>query len=422
MPKNTSTPLTKVSSLHIYPIKSTAGINLTNAEIGELGIAFDRRFVISNPSGQFITARTEPKLCLVRTQLLNDGLELSAPFMPTLTLLYKEFTSQYQRINVWEDNINGQLCSEKANAWFSDYLQRACTLLFFGDESYRERMPNTEDARKLAFADGYPLLLTSQASLNNLNQRLTAQHQQAVSMTQFRPNIVIENTLAFAEDTWQHIRIGAVDFKVGKPCERCVFTTVNPNTGEKHLQQQPLKTLRSFRQNQHGEVLFGQNLIALNNGIIKIGDQLSIISKQKPPIFTLATPNTNTLITTENDNNHIIDKAEKNLTNKPAKQKITVYFEKWHKKYQILAISPNTDLAESTQVKTLLEVGEEAGLILPYSCRAGMCGRCKAKLISGEVKQIPHDDFDGLTAMEKQQGYILCCSTIATSDVVIKHE
>lgn len=424
-----TTLIANVSSLHIYPIKSTAGIDLPRAEVEELGLAFDRRFVVSDPAGQFITARTEPKLCLVHTQLLADGITLSAPDMPTLTLSYQEFMPQYQQVTVWGDDINGQLCSEKANTWFSDYLQRPCALLFFGEDSYRERKPNTEDARKLAFADGYPLLLISQASLDDLNQRLATQQQQAVSMRQFRPNIVIENTLPFAEDTWQYIRIGEVEFKVSKPCERCVFTTVNPNTAEKHAQQQPLRTLKSFRQNQQGEVLFGQNLIALNKGTIYKGDALTIMHKQKPPIFVANESTVEVPISTASDNDHIVDKSSSKVesipTNKTAKKtsnkKITVFFEKWNKKYQVPPVSEAGNPQASEQEKNLLEHGEDAGLILPYSCRAGMCGRCKAKLISGEVKQVSMDGIDGLTEQEKNEGYILCCSSIATSDVTIKH-
>ncbi len=410
--------VTKVSSLHIYPVKSTSGIALPHTQVDELGLAFDRRFIISDPSGLFITARTEPTLCLVQTNLVEQGVELSAPNMPTLTLFYKKFTNQYQKVTVWGDEVAGQLCSQEANTWFSEYLQRPCQLLFFGKNSFRERKPNTDKARKVAFADGYPLLLISQASLDSLNSRLADKQlgdsilaiegQQAVSMTQFRPNIVIDNCLPFAEDSWQHIRIGEVEFKVSKPCERCIFTTVNPKNGKKHSQQEPLRTLKSFRKALNGEVLFGQNLIALNSGQIKQGDKLTVISKQEPPTFIIPESVNDSQYSQDNA---VADKVATRSTNK----QLNIFFEKWNKKHQIPSISKTA----SNKPKTLLENGEDAGLILPYSCRAGMCGRCKAKLISGEVKQ---SSSDGLTAQEKQEGYILCCCAIATSDVVIKHE
>lgn len=397
----------KVSSLHIYPIKSTAGISLPQTRVEELGLAFDRRFIVSDLEGQFITARTEPTLCLVKTELINQGLKLTAPNMPALTLSYDEFTNEYQQVTVWGDEVKGQLCSSPANTWFSHYLQRPCQLLFFGQNSQREKKPNTNKARKIAFADGYPLLLISQASLDNLNLRLNKGHQQSVTMDQFRPNIVVDNCLPFAEDGWLHIRIGEIEFKVSKPCERCIFTTVNPKNAEKHPKQQPLRTLKSFRQSHEGEVLFGQNLIPLNSGTINQGDKITIISRQAPPSLKTTIPSNNKTFKDLNMN-------QDNVGPTPMNKKLNILFEKWKKNYQV---TPSQQA--NAQPKTLLEHGEDAGLILPYSCRAGMCGRCAAKLVSGEVEQLTSD---GLTLQEKQEGYILCCSAIATSDVVIQHK
>jgi ferredoxin len=249
------------------------------------------------------------------------------------------------------------------------------------------RKANTDNARKVAFADGYPLLLISQASLDDLNQRLLANNQKTVSMANFRPNIVVDNCLPFAEDGWQYIRIGEIEFKVSKPCERCILTTVNPENGIKDAKQQPLSTLKTYRQADSGEVLFGQNLIPLTSGRINKGDKLTVSQSQQPPIFNKI--NSMPVIPTMNKN-----------------KKVTIQFETWNK----------TQAADNK--KTILEHGEEAGLLIPSSCRAGMCGRCKAKLVSGEVTQLADD---GLSAEEKEQGYILCCSSIAQSDVVIKH-
>ena len=398
-------PVTKVSSIHIYPIKSIAGITLPEASVEEIGLAFDRRFIVSDLSGEFITARTEPKLCLVKATLLAQGIELLAPNMPKLTLLYDEFNDEYNEVSVWGDVVAGQLCSNKANQWFSEYLQRPYKLLFFGDHSLRERKPNTNNARKLAFSDGYPILLISQASLDNLNEKLLSKQQSSISMAQFRPNIVVDNCLPFAEDGWQHISIGEVEFKVSKPCERCIFTTINPSSGEVNAQQEPLRTLKSYRQSQNGEVLFGQNLIALNSGNIYQGDKLTVLGKKSPPIFEVNNPVDKTQASqVDNQNNNVIATSKK---------KFSVFFEKWNKTFQSSSPKGND------KAKTILENGEEAGLILPYSCRAGMCGRCKAKLISGEVVK---SSTDGLTEQERKEGYILCCNTVAISDVVIKHD
>ena len=404
-------PVSKVSEIHIYPIKSTAGISLPQAKVEKKGLAFDRRFVLCDPNGQFITARTEPKLCLVKTTLFKQGITLSAPNMKSLTLTYSEFGEQYSNVNIWGDEVAGQVCSSNTNQWVSEYLKRPCSLLFFGTNSTREKKPNTDQAREVAFADGYPLLLISQGSLDDLNNKLESNNLSKVSMAQFRPNIVVDNCLAFEEDTWQHIRIGEVEFTVSKPCERCIFTTVSPETGEKHPQQQPLQTLSSYRKTHDGEVMFGQNLIALNTGVIKQGDKLTVLNKQQPPVFNAVEPSNKISI------NSPIEVQEKSSMSESVNNKLTVTFEKWKKTY---LIPPQSQRGEADS-KTILEHGEDAGLILPYSCRAGMCGRCKAKLISGEVSPLSIDSLDGLTAQEKEQGYILCCSTIAKSNIVIKH-
>lgn len=380
-------PTITISDLYIYPIKSTKGTRLPHANVDELGLDFDRRFVVSDDSGQFITARTEPSLCLVSAKITEQGVVLTAPNMPTLSLEYQKFSDQYQSVNVWGDDIAGQRCSIAANSWFSEYLHRPCHLLYFGKKSSRVKKTNTDSARKVAFADGYPLLLISQASLDDLNQRLASKNEKPVSMAQFRPNIVVENCLPFAEDGWQHIRIGDIEFKVSKPCERCIFTTIDPENGEKNPQQQPLSTLKSYRQADQGEILFGQNLIPLNSGKISQGESITIIEAQQPPVLK------------QSETTHVHTKVNK-------KRKVSIQFETWKK----------THPADNQQ--TILEHGEAAGLIIPSSCRAGMCGRCKAKLISGDVTQLADD---GLSVEDKKQGYILCCSSIAQSDVVIKH-
>jgi hypothetical protein len=209
-------------------------------------------------------------------------------------------------------------------------------------------------------------------------------------MNQFRPNLVIDNCEAFAEDTWSHIRIGEVEFELSKPCSRCIFTTIDPNTAEKHPLQEPLASLKAYRQASEGdlkgEVLFGQNLIPLNQGQIKTTDIVTIIKKKPPPIFSLS---------------KIIPVQQ---TTRATTKRININFDSWHKVHK------------GNNQQTLLEQGEEAGLILPYSCRAGMCGRCKVKLVNGEVEQLA---TDGLSDEEIAQGYILICSCIPKTEVTL---
>lgn len=396
-----------VSELTVYPIKSSAGISLTTAWVDEYGLAFDRRFVICDSQGQFITARTENNLCLIRTSLTPQGLMVIAPDMPVLQLNYHEFAENYTSVQVWNDKVKGQVCSKDADAWFSQYLKKECRLLFFGSASQR-KVKNAQ--QETAFTDGYPLLLISQASLDALNNKLKT----PVAMANFRPNIVVDDCEAFAEDTWKHIRIGEVEFMVSKPCSRCVFTTVDPETAHKSLNQEPLKTLKTFRQTFSGDVMFGQNLIQLNQGQIKNGDTVTVLSKQEPPKFLGKTANkkgtpaeaqvTTSSLQTPEAAPATQHKAASPKAQGKVPQKVTVDFAGWNK-----SIVANTK-------ESVLDQGEEAGLLLPYSCRGGMCGRCKMKLVAGDVKVLADD---GLHDSEKSQGYILACSSIPQSDIVV---
>ena len=276
-----------LSQISTYPIKSTAGINVSSSWIDELGLSFDRRFVLTDAKCQFITARKDPRLCLIQANITATGLVLTAPNMPKLVINYQDFSDCYQTVFVWQDNINAQQAAEHHHQWFSQYLEKPCQLLYFGELSKRTLPVTSNRSNKLAFADGYPLLLISQASLDHVNNQLLPVDQ--VSMSQFRPNMVVNGCDAFAEDTWSHIRIGEVEFEVKKPCSRCVFITVNPKTAEKHPQREPLKTLKGYRKvisgEGKGEVMFGQNLVPLNQGQIKLGDKIHVLAYQIAPSF-----------------------------------------------------------------------------------------------------------------------------------------
>lgn len=373
-----------VSNISIYPIKSGAPISLSNTWVDELGLSFDRRFVLADQQGQFITARTEHKICLIKASLIAKGLKLIAPDMPVLTIDYDKFNQQYQSVTVWKSEIQAQHCLTECDTWFSHYLGKSCHLYYFGEKSQRQVKNKTN---QLAFADGYPVLLIGEASLADLN----AKSQQTISMQQFRPNIVVTGCEAFDEDSWQQIRIGEVEFEIVKPCTRCTFTTINPNTAEPDKQREPLTTLKEYRQTAEGDIYFGQNLIPLNQGQINLDDPVTVLSKKDKPTFFIKKKPTIPKASPENEPSE----EEKNMN---------ILFDSWGKYVQ----GNNQD--------TILEQGEDAGLIMPYSCRAGMCGRCKVKLDNGQVKQL---STDALTDEEQKQGYILACSSIPTSDITI---
>jgi uncharacterized protein YcbX/ferredoxin len=388
-----------LQNIYIYPIKSSASIELSNSWVEELGLAFDRRFVVASPDGQFITARTQPTLCLIQASLTATGLVIIAPNMPALVIEYHHLCQEYTAVNLWNDTIKAQQCRENINQWFSHYLQKPCQLLFFGADS--QRFVKNKNSQ-VSFADAYPLLLISQASLDNLNKQYKADTT-TISMTQFRPNIVVNNCDAFAEDNWRHIRIGEVEFEITTPCTRCIFTTINPKTSEKNHQQEPLNTLKSYRQLASGDILFGQNLVALNQGQIKCGDNLEVLKRQAAPVFTVKSKSVKS--------KSIIRATQTTQVKKDST--LTV-----KKNKPVLTFTSFNKTITGNNKQTLLEQGEDAGLVLPYSCRGGMCGSCKVKLEQGEVEQLCQD---GLSDQEQQQGYILSCSCTPLTDVVISH-
>ncbi|GAC16601.1 MOSC domain-containing protein [Aliiglaciecola lipolytica] len=260
----------KLSQINIYPIKSCGGISLTSSLVEQKGLEFDRRFVLTHENGKFITARTDSKLCIIQIQVNDNGLCLNAPDMPELIIRYQDFAANYQNVQVWNDTIDAQYCNAEYDQWFSRYIGKPCKLMYFGERSERQ-VKNSQS--QVSFADSYPFLLISNPSLNELNSRL-ASH---ASMAQFRPNLVVDNCEAFAEDNWKRIRIGEVEFEAMKLCSRCIFTTIDPATGKRNADREPLNTLKSYRRNSKGEVLFGQNLIALNSGRISLNDQVVVI-------------------------------------------------------------------------------------------------------------------------------------------------
>ncbi len=260
----------KLSQLNVFPVKSIAGISQSQAWVEKQGMAFDRRFMVAKPSGDMVTARKYPQMVKVKAALFADGLVLSYGDKSHLSLKYKDFLMQDTSSTVWADTFIAYTTTEQANAWFSDIIGESVQLLFTGEQSNRVR-PKIQ--QNVSFADGYPLLVISEASLQALNERSSEHH----TMDQFRTNLVVSNTEAFAEDGWKRIRIGEVEFEAVKPCARCILTTIDPKSATFSEHKEPLVTMAKFRADETGNVYFGQNLVALNEGIITVGDEIEVL-------------------------------------------------------------------------------------------------------------------------------------------------
>ncbi|MCO4787033.1 MAG: MOSC domain-containing protein [Marinomonas atlantica] len=264
-----------VSGLYIYPVKSCQAVPLKASKVTESGLLFDRRFMVINKKGLFLTAREHPQLSLVNAKAEPHNLVLTHPKMSTpLSLVIKEFENEYRETEIWEKPVSANITHPSANAWFSELLNQPVELVYFGEHSTRftSRRPD----QPVAFADGYPFLLTTQASLDDLNKS----GPQINEMERFRPNIVISGNEAFNEDTWKRIRIGDVIFENVKPCVRCLFITLDPDTAERSPKGEPLRTLAKYRLFDKEGVTFGVNLVAENEGKIAVGDEVEILEYQ----------------------------------------------------------------------------------------------------------------------------------------------
>ncbi|MBS1157151.1 MAG: hypothetical protein H6R07_3075 [Proteobacteria bacterium] len=258
-----------LTEIYRYPVKSTWGELLPASDVGPMGLPFDRAWMVADESGRMITGRTEPRLVQIKVRVDDSTLTLSAPGREVLVVPRSQF-NQPMPASVWKDEFPAFAGAKPADEWLSGFLGKPVWLLYVGAASARRVRRRPEVA--LSFADAYPLLLIGQGSLDELNRRVGRD----LSMRRFRPNLVVTGSEAFAEDRWKKIRIGEVIFSIEKPCERCAFTTVDPETGEKSSDQEPLRTLATFRRTPDG-VLFGQNAVAEGAGQIALGMEVEIL-------------------------------------------------------------------------------------------------------------------------------------------------
>ena len=266
----------KVDAIHIYPIKSIAGISLDSSQVTLSGLFNDRRYMLVQPNGNFVTARKYPVLTQIHGHF-NDQGELLLNYQgQNITLNTNRFSHEYKTVKIWGTSVQAQICGQEYNAWFSQILGKEVELVYFAEQS--ERVTSKRPDQPVAFADGYPFLIASNASLDALASRC----QEKVSHAHFRANIIIEGCEAFAEDSWEKFKIGDVIFESVKPCVRCSLTTVDPKTGLVNKQGEPFKTLTQFRflkeNGKNKGPTFGMNLVALNKGEIKIGDKVEVLS------------------------------------------------------------------------------------------------------------------------------------------------
>lgn len=262
-----------VSNLIHYPIKACRGVEVDSSCVERMGLEQDRRMMVVTPEGEFLTQREYPRLALVAAKLRDGALELSAPDYDSIQIGIQTSGTPWP-VNIWKSSgVHAIDQGEEAAGWFSDWLGTPVRLVHVADgykRTVNEQYAVNEDDHT-GFADGYPILLTSEEGLQDLNARLEA----PVPMNRFRPNLVVRGCEPFAEDMWNRIRIGNVELAVVKPCARCEVTTIDRDTLERS--KEPLKTLGKYRKHKLGAI-FGQNVIPVNKGRIELGMTVEVLS------------------------------------------------------------------------------------------------------------------------------------------------
>ncbi|MBX7126569.1 MAG: MOSC domain-containing protein [Cyclobacteriaceae bacterium] len=259
----------QLSEIWIYPVKSLGGIRLKEAKVLEKGLQWDRRYMLMDRTGRFMTQREHHRMSQFHTEWHNEGFLIRyqrefrlLPFEPT--------TEDTVSAQVWDDSLYVRKVKGDYHDWFSVHLGTACELVFFPESNERRVDPRyAADETHVSLADGYPFLVVGQASLDDLNARL----DQPVPMNRFRPNLVFTGGQPFEEDTWQNFTIGSNRFRGVKPCARCVLTTIDQETSL--AGKEPLRTLAAYRTREH-KVYFGQNAIAIDHEKISEGDVVEV--------------------------------------------------------------------------------------------------------------------------------------------------
>jgi len=270
----------KVSDLYIYPIKSLRGIKVNHAEVTDRGFKHDRRWMLVDDNNRFISQREVARMALLKVAIEDDGLKVS--FNETsVTIPFRVENKVFVQVTIWDDSCKAQLIDTTIDQWFTDVLGKRCRLVYMPDKSLRETDPKyTPDGYITSFADAYPFLLISQASLNNLNSRMDIE----LHMDRFRPNIVIEGSSPYQEDTMNQLAINGVNFSGVKLCARCNIPTIDQQTAK--AGKEPSKTMAKYRL-KNNKIYFGQNLISSGTGLISIGDNVDVLSTHTEERFII---------------------------------------------------------------------------------------------------------------------------------------
>jgi uncharacterized protein YcbX len=260
-----------VSELYIYPVKSLGGIALPAASLTDRGFEYDRRWMLVDENDRFLSQREMAAMAFLKVSLYDGGLlvQNTSKSDSFYQIPFHPLTTETMIVSVWDDSCHAQCVSAEADAWFSEQLGIFCRLVYMPDSTLRQVDESYAHNKEItSFSDGYPLLIIGQASLDDLNGRLSS----PLLMDRFRPNIVFTGGLPFQEDDMKEFSIGDIQFFGVKPCARCTITTIDQQSAVKG--KEPLKTLSTYRA-KNNKIYFGQNLLYQGEGTIRIGDVIT---------------------------------------------------------------------------------------------------------------------------------------------------
>ena len=275
----------RLTALYLYPVKSCRGLAVTSAAVDAHGLAGDRRFLVVDAGGRFLTQRAHPRMALIATTLTSDALTLSSPQHGSVSIpLASNLRPQAcapRSVVVWKDTVTADDCGDGPAAWLGDFLGLPCRLVHAG-AAYSRPLParkippplahSLSPAHEVSFADGFPFLVIAEESLADLNTRLDA----PLPMNRFRPNLVVAGAAPYAEDTWGRFRIGDVVFHGATRCGRCVIITTDQFTAARG--PEPLRTLATYRRDAGGDVMFGRNLVhETKTGRLAVGNAVELL-------------------------------------------------------------------------------------------------------------------------------------------------
>ncbi len=248
---------------------------MESVQLNSQGPECDRRWMVIDENNTFVTQRKVPKMCMLETEFFDGELNISAPDRGSI--LVPKGGSKLHLSSVWGTTVAGQDCGDHAAKWLSDFIGKRCRIIYMSDDYFRRVDPNFADPNdQVGFADGFPLLITTQASLDDFNSKLGSDSPGfTIKMNRFRPNIVISGNTAWAEDQWQRIRIANIEFSLVKPCSRCIMPSINPDTAVKQMEVN--RALLKYRRRDK-QTYFGQNALYNTLGKISVGDAVEVLS------------------------------------------------------------------------------------------------------------------------------------------------